>query len=389
MVDPGLERELRTALGNFEIQPDIQHNLVELEKTWAAQVEKLKARAPYLKIEDGGETIVLGSLSPGCRACKTGAWDCLFLTMDCNLSCSFCCSPGGGSAHPPFSALGVTENDALANLQIVRPEGISFSGGEVFREYARLRSLVEQVRNQFPRVYLWVYSNGVLADAEKLTELAELGLDEIRFNLAATGYTNPTVLKHVAQASQMIENVTVEIPAIPSQRGQLIGALHLWQEAGVKFLNLHELMYEPGSLSETMPGPRLAVHTPDGHQTEIHPKSREVTFAVMEEVYRSGLAISVNDCSMQNKLRQVRGRRELVGRYFSQAPGSFETLDQDGLLVSICGLDRRGGFFFLRSADLAEARRQYPEFNFVRLWRVPPLSIYSPKVWLKFAEIGD
>jgi pyruvate formate-lyase activating enzyme-like uncharacterized protein len=387
MSEQQLAQKLQTVLGEFEVQQEILHNLEELTPVWAEQLGKAQAEISQLKVEEGGETVYSGELSPGCKACKAGSWDCLFLTLECNLNCPFCCSPGGQGYHPPLSALGKDETETIANLHIARPAGISFSGGEVFQYFDRLRHLVEQVRREFPQAYLWVYTNGILATGEKTTELGELGLDEIRFNLAATGYRDPLVLDHVAQASRCIETVTVEIPAIPDHRTRLFGALRDWQNVGVRFLNLHELMYEPGSASATLAGPRRGVCTPDGHRTEIHPTSRDLTFGVMQEVQRTGLSIAVNDCSMQNKLRQVRGRRMLIGRFLSQAPDSSDCLDDAGLLATMCAFDEEGHHFFFRGEQLAEFRKYYPQYRFVKMWRVPPLSIFAPKTWLKFEEI--
>lgn len=358
-----------------------------LRPAWDQYLERVRAGVPDATIEDGGETVYTGALSAGCRACKTGNWDCLFLTMDCNLACPFCCSPSSHSSQPALSALGREVEQVVANLRIVQPEGISFSGGEVFLEFKRLRELVTMIRRAFPQAYLWAYTNGLLADGEKLAEMGELGLDEMRFNLAASGYSSPQVLQHLEQAARCIPHVTVEIPAIPEHAEKLLAALPAWNSAGVQYLNLHELMFEPGSLSAGLPGPRTAMRTPDGHFTEFHPLSRPLVLRVMQQIQAQGLPLAVNDCSMQNKLRQVRGRRALMGRLAHNQPGSTEKLGPDGLLESICALGDQEQAVFIHPDDFEEARDDYPGWRFARLWRVPPLSVFTSSPWQRYEEI--
>ncbi len=369
----------------FSTEP--RHNLDELIPAWDRHVQKVRAEAPYAAVTDGGETIFTGELSMGCRACKSGVWDCLFVTMNCNLACPFCCSPVDGSSEVPLSAFGREIGEVIENLRMLQPEGISFSGGEVFMNFDKLRSLAAVIRQAFPRAYLWVYTNGLLTTGEKIAELGEIGIDEIRFNLAASGYRHPGVLRNVQLASRVIENVTVEIPALPTQSERLLEALPEWSGAGVRYLNLHELMYEPGSLSTSLPGPRAAVHTPDGHFSEVHPDSRALTLRVIQAVHDAGLPLAVNDCSMQNKLRQVHGRRRLLGRFLTTRPGSLEAMDENGLLQIICGFDVQGNWFFTRPDQCEKAREEHPGFRFIRLWRLPPLSVYESCSWFRYEEI--
>ena len=378
---------LKKILGETFLSAEPQNNLDDLFPIWARHVERVRVEAPYATIADSGETIYSGGLSMGCRACKSGLWDCLFLTMECNLACPFCCSPGSGSAAVSLSAVGREIEELIENFRILQPEGISFSGGEVFLDFDKLRYLASIIRQEFPRAYLWVYTNGVLASREKISELGEIGIDEVRFNLAATGYNHPAVLRNVYLASRAVEHVTVEIPAIPAQSERLLGVLGEWSSVGVRYLNMHELMYEPGSLSAELPGPRIAVHTPDGHFTEIHPDSRTLTLRVIQAVHDAGLPLAVNDCSMQNKLRQVRGRRRLLGHLLDNRPGSIESMDEGSLLQTICGFNEQGKWFFTRPDQLAKAREEHPGFRFVRLWREPPLSIYESGSWLRCEEI--
>lgn len=362
-------------------------NLDTLQPVWQAHVSQARERIRDLHVEAEGEVLYLGGLSPGCRACKEGTWDCIFTTMQCNLDCDFCYSPHAIPKDYAGSLLGSAPGEIAENHDRTCITGISFSGGEPFAEPSKLLDWVAWFASRYPGKYFWVYTNGLLADEKKLQRLAELGIDEIRFNLAATGYDHPAVLQNMAAAARWIPNVTVEIPAIPEHGAKLISCLSSWSALGIRFLNLHELMYEPGTNSASLPGARWPIVTEDGHFSEINPDSRALTLAVMRRVQAEGLSLAVNDCSLQSKLRQLRGRRKCLAPLM-KAP--HEELVRDEVYESYCAYRNDGEEArFFHPDDLDEMRRRYPEHQFVRLVRTAPLSIRDPGKWLTFEPLGS
>jgi len=351
-----------------------------LRPTWAAHVARARHQLRDLHVEDEGEALYLGALSPGCRACKDGTWDCIFTTMDCNLDCAFCFSPHTIPRDYQGSQMGSTPAEIAANHERTRVEGISFSGGEPFLHPEKLFEWVAWFTSRYPDRYYWVYTNGLLASEDRLQHLAQLGVHEIRFNLAATGYHHPVVLENLSTAARLFPIVTVEIPAIPDHCDVLLSSLAGWCARGVRFLNLHELFYEPGTNSASLPGPRQAIVTPDGHRSAIHPASREVTLAVMRRVQEEGLPLGVNDCSLQSKMRQLRGRRRLLAPLTAER---YEKLVDDHLLVSCCAY-RCEDIRFFHADSLAEIRRRHPGYRFARLARTAPLSVRDRGRWVLF-----
>ncbi|MBN1991663.1 MAG: radical SAM protein, partial [Anaerolineae bacterium] len=239
-------------------QPE-KSNLSLLRQAWETHVSRARQQITGLHVEADGEILYLGDLSPGCRACKEGAWDCIFVTMECNLNCPFCYSPHAIPRDYAGSTFGATPAEIAENQARTRITGVSFSGGEPFLNPQRLFDWLAWFKGRYPDKYYWLYTNGLLADQAFLQRLEELGLDELRFNLAATGYDHPPVMENVATAARFIPNITVEIPAIPGHAAKLLSCLVKWSEAGVKFLNLHELMYEPGTNAASMVGERQPV----------------------------------------------------------------------------------------------------------------------------------
>ncbi len=356
----------------------------DLRQTWDEQVAGAARDIPGVRIAAQGETLHVGELSPGCEACKEGTWDCIFTSTSCNLECPFCCSPRDLRKDYRGSAFGETPEQIAGNHARTRITGISFSGGEPLADPEGLFDWVAWFKTRYPEKYFWVYTNGLRADAGKLRYLGELGIDEIRFNMAATGYDHPGVMRNLATAGSLIPNVTVEIPAIPEHAEKLLGCLAPWSAAGVRFLNLHELMFEAGSRSAALPGPRRDFVTPDGHRGSISRDSRALTFEVMRRVQDDELGISVNDCSLQSKLRQLRGRRRSLAPVVQSEHEKF--LDE-GLLESCCAFRDARDYFLFHPDTLAEVRRKHPGHTIVRLARTAPLSIRDPGKWVRCETI--
>lgn len=334
---------------------------------WERQVALVRAEVPDAVVEDAGETVRVGGLSPGCLACKAGAWDCVFVTMRCNLSCTFCLRPEGAEGAGPRGAFGGDPVASAAGYAAAGVTGVSFSGGEPFLEPEIVLRWVTALRQQLPDVYLWAYTNGTLLSAGLLARLTEAGLDELRFDLAATGYQDPAVLAMVGEAARTLPAVAVEVPAIPADGERLLASLETWAESGVRYLNLHELVYEPGSASGRMAGVRESRMMPDGHACEVDPGSAALVREVLARVAADALPLGVNDCSLCNKARQLRGRRRMLAP-FTLRPE--EVLRPDGLAESELALPGSG-----------------PGPRAVRVLRLLPLEVGGCGQWVGFEPL--
>jgi pyruvate formate-lyase activating enzyme-like uncharacterized protein len=377
--------DLQAVWAEVARQRAIPSNLREWEVVWQAHLENVKAQVGGVCIEDGGETVYLGAMSPGCSACKEGAWDCIITTGRCNLSCDFCSSPR--SIHPDFagSAFGSTPDELEQKYPWAQIHGLSFNGGEPFLFPDSLLDWVVWAKGKFPGVYCWVYTNGLLLKEDNLRRLGRLGLDEIRINTAATGYTHPVVMDNLATAARCLPTVTVEIPAIPVHARQMLAALGEWAARGAKFLNLHELMLEPGTNAESLNGPRRQIILEDGHRTAVHPQSRLLTLAAMKQVQTDGLSLAVNDCSLQSKIRQLRGRRRNLS-LFNQMP--YERLLDDDKLESVFVASDSEDGWFCHPDQLDQVRLKYPQERKFHLVRRAPLTINTRPEWISMEEIG-
>ena len=349
-----------------------------------AHVARVQSEVPGVIVESDGQTVYTRALSVGCRTCKDGAWDCVFITMRCNLQCGFCCSTQSTRLETVVSAYGDDVDGVAENYDRVDVRGVGFSGGEALLEPERLFAWIAALRARGPHRYFWVYTNGVLADRERLLRLADLGVNEIRFNMAATGYTNPTTLRNVRAAVQLFPVVTVEIPAIPEHEAQLLAALDVWVDHGVRQLNLHELMREPGSNSCRLPGEFEAAVLDDGHRTDGSLASRRLALAVMRAAQARRLLLAVNDCSLESKRLQLRGRRRALAGLVA---GPHELRVGDELLETCCAFRNRHEFCFVHPDSLVTSRAALRDHAFVRLRRTVPLSLKDKGTWVHFEPI--
>jgi pyruvate formate-lyase activating enzyme-like uncharacterized protein len=267
--------------------------------------------------------------------------------------------------------------DAYLRLEV---EGIGFSGGEPFLLPDRVLDLLLRLRARNPGLYFWAYTNGLLITKDLVTALAEAGLHELRFNMAATGYFHPWVTAMLRHAVTSLPSVTVEIPAIPEDGGTLRKAICAWSKMGVKHLNLHDLIYETGTPSETMSGARVPCRLPDGHRCEINPESSELVADVFRDVDAGGINMTVNYCSLGSKVRQLRGRRRLLA---ATTVKPWESHHKEDEVESVCYFNETQ-YEFAHPTTLEGEMRSQPNLGVALVRRLLPLTADGAGQWTHF-----
>ena len=371
---------------SISTHPSFSANTHRLDPIWAEHTRRVHRRLPEAVIEADGQILHTGQLSPGCRACKAGAWDCVFITGQCNLSCPFCTLPPNEKSRHYGAAYGRTPEEFIENISRARKplRGVGFTGGEALLEPQRLFRWITGIRKARPDLYLWLYTNGLTATPDRLKHLRQLGVDEIRFNMAATGYTHPLAMSHLECAAGLFQATTVEIPAIPGHGPQLRNALPLWASAGTKYLNLHELMGEPNSPSKQLSGDIFPWVTPDGHHTDLHLESRSLVLDIMETVTHENIPLWVNDCSSQSNLLQIIGRRRQL---LPLVKHSFEKLEHNHFLSHVCALGPANTASLIHPENWATCKDRLQDHRWYKIQRTAPLSVNEPARWTRLEEL--
>ncbi len=291
-------------------------------------------------------------LSPGCRACVEGTWSCLFITGECNARCFYCPTPQDAAGVPGTNNLDFPKvDDYVDYLDEFGFTGASLSGGEPLLELEKSLQYLRKIRARLgDRVYLWMYTNGLLLTDGVARRLRDAGLDELRLDIGATGYR----LDAARRAVGVLPRVTVEIPAIPEEAQRLPGMLEDLDGLGVNHLNLHQL--------------RLTRHN-FGHlsgrgYTFLHGESvtvLESELTALELVRHGldrGLALGVNYCSFayKNRFQGAAARRRAATRIARGHEDVTEAGYLRALSLHCVGAELERQVGRLREADPAGAR---------------------------------
>lgn len=280
--------------------------------------EALLARRDLL-LEEASESMLFKDTKPyynhisqGCKMCGFGYWSCLFITNICNGKCFYC--PTSQVSDDKPSSQGMTFDTASAYADYINHfkfKGVGFSGGEPLLVFDRTLEYLKKVRkNCSPDIYIWMYTNGILADEIKIKKLAAAGLNEIRFDIGATDFS----LDKVILAKGLIENITIEIPSVPEELERMKSLLPAMIKAGVTNLNLHQLRLTTYNAKHLLK--RAYTYVPD--ERPIVLESEIAALELIKYAKEKNLHIGINYCSFHYKNRfQKAGFRNQISAVLS------------------------------------------------------------------------
>jgi pyruvate formate-lyase activating enzyme-like uncharacterized protein len=266
-------------------------------------------------------------LSQGCRLCGEGEWSCLFINGVCNARCFYCPAKQDERGEPVTSSVTFgNADDYVAYLKEFNYKGASISGGEPFLTFDRTIGFIRKIRAEVGKdIYIWMYTNGILATREKFVPLRDAGLNEVRFDISATGYS----LQHLKEVVGIIENITVEIPAIPEDYEMMKDLMKEMKEAGVTFLNLHQIRVTDFNYPKLKERGYTILHGPKATVLESELTALKLLLYSKEE----NTGVPVNYCSYIYRYRfQGRAARIKQTKFFAEP---FEQITETGLLRHI------------------------------------------------------
>ena len=269
----------------------------------------------------------INSLSKGCQLCGEGEWSCLFITGKCNANC-FYCPANQQTDGIPSTQLTSFDNvdDYVQYLDYFGFKGASLSGGEPLLFFERTLNYIQNIKKYFgDKIYLWIYTNGILGSEEMYKQLAIAGIDEVRFDIGATNYD----LKYLIKAKDIIPNISVEIPAIPEELKKLKTVIPELINIGVSNLNLHQLRLTNYNAPKLLKHNYTYLH---GEQATVM-ESELTALKIIEFVADNNLKIGVNYCAFNFKNRfQKAGFRKKIASKFIEP---HEQLTENGFLRTI------------------------------------------------------
>ena len=315
----------------------------QIETAVEARRKKLLADIPGLKaIVPGGEKAVPWSpdhpactlfVGPeerfprGCLSCLLGTGlSAVRKTNRCNAACPFCYDYGLldqiepiGEALWEIGGSRYREEDLelLFALQ-GKPTGISYVYLEPFMEIEKYYGIIRRFHKA--GIHQHLYTNGLNATPEKLRALGEAGLDELRFNLGASG-TADRVIDAMAAAKDYIPQVGIETPmtreffrALEKKKDRILAA-------GIDFINCAELHLNDNNLvnyaGESLYYCRM------GYLSPIF--SRDLTLQMMKDAAEESWPIAVHDCSDKTKIARDLNLAAREGGWFGRSDYGRET----------------------------------------------------------------
>jgi len=269
----------------------------------------------------------LGKLSPGCLICGQGYWSCMFINALCTAHCFYCPQDRKIKKEcPPDIGQGIkfdNPKDYIDYLEKFNFKGVSFSGGEPLLVFGKLLGYLKKMRQRFGKgFYLWIYTNGSLVNKDNLKRLKEVGLNEIRFNISAKNYD----LRPIELAVNILDTVTVEIPAIPEDYEIVKKCLLKIQQIGVKYCNIHQLMTTEHNYKNYINRNYTFLHHPNIPIFE----SEIVALRLIKYAIDNKISLPINYCTAAYKNRlQGKGKRE---QWSSVLKEDFEEITNAGYI---------------------------------------------------------
>jgi len=198
-----------------------------------------------------------------------------------------------------------------------KPTGISYVYLEPFMEIEKYYPVIKKFSDA--QIHQHLYTNGTLATEEKLKELGEAGLDEIRFNLGASNCSDK-VIKNIGIAKKYIENVGIETPMTPEFFEVFFEKKQAGLETKLDFINCAELHLNENNIynyyGENMYISRLGYISPIW--------SRELTLKFMKIADEENWDLTVHDCSNYTKFARGLNLSSKEGMWFGASDYACE-----------------------------------------------------------------
>ena len=331
----------------------------QIEDAVDARREKLMAEIPGLKSLQG-RTRYVGDderFPRGCKSCLLGTGlSTVRKTNKCNIQCKFCYNYGELDQQPPVGEglweIGGTkfcERDLDLLLSIGnKPTGISYVYLEPFMEIEKYYGVIAKFHQA--GIHQHMYTNGLLCTGEQLKALGEAGLDELRFNLGASGCADK-VIENMRLARKYIPQVGIETPSTPEYWESFQQKKEQILATGIDFMNCAEL-----HLNENNIGNYWGENFYLCRQGYLSPVwSREITFQLMKQAAEEKWPVAVHDCSNHTKFARELNLKAHAGGWFGASGWGceFSEIPYEAFLPILSDDE----FQFLEEEELPEGYR--------------------------------
>ncbi len=271
-------------------------------------------------------------LPEGCQYCVKGEKMVLFVTGICPRKCYFCPVSDQKFGKDVIFANERkvnTEKDVLTEAQTMRAKGTGITGGDPLARIERTVNYIKLLKNKYgDKFHIHLYTSLNLVTSNTLQQLAEAGLDEIRFHLELD---SPDFWDRLSLAKPFPWQIGVELPVIPTKEVELKQIIDFIQDK-VHFLVLNELEISDNSHSLLV---KMGFRTKDEISYAVE-SSLETGLRLIQYVEEKSYPPKVHFCTAK-----LKDAVQLGNRLKREAQGMKKLFDQ----VSKEGLLTRGALY--------------------------------------------
>ncbi len=311
---------LRSYAGIYvSIYKDFMHQIaqsgIEIDpQDYSEQVSEKVAdlRKRGVIFRNNQKSMVAGSISPACVACKNGVGSAtFFISLKCHRDCYYCFNPN----QENYEYYQSHKRPVIEELQQIKDQRqqirhLALTGGEPLLHKEETIEFFQYANENFPQAYTRLYTCGDHANAQILQELKEAGLNEIRFSIRMHDLqkNRQHTFDKIRLANEYIPFVMVEMPILPDTLEEMKEILLELDDLGLYSINMLELCY-PLSNAE--------MFAQRGYQVKSKPfqvlydywyaggvpisRSELVCLDLLAFAIEEGLSLGVHYCSVENK----------------------------------------------------------------------------------------
>jgi len=185
-----------------------------------------------------------GELAEGCRRCIEGSKMVLFVTGRCTTGCYYCpvsFEKKGLDVVYANERRVTGKDEIIAEAESMDATGTGITGGDPLIKMERTLGLIRMLKERFGKEHhIHLYTSTM--DPDKVMELIDAGLDEIRFHPPESMWMHMdrTPMRDIAM---MDIDVGFEVPCLPDHAEGLSALMEYASSAGIGFVNLNELEF--------------------------------------------------------------------------------------------------------------------------------------------------
>lgn len=298
-----------------------------------------------------------GELPLGCRLCEKGAKLVLFVTGRCGFGCFYCPL---SEKRKDRDLVWANERRVESREQVLEEAfamdalGAGITGGDPLIPYDRTTGYIDLLKNSFGTDFHIHLYTATPASEDRLKELLEGGLDEIRFHIPSYHKEQGDLIwQSIKKSVDLGLSTGMELPSIPGTEEELISLTKRFGSLGGDFLNLNELEF---SLTNQKELEKEGFYLEDDLSHGAL-GSRETALKVMDECNNS----NIHFCSSNFK-DNVQLRNRLLRRG-QRTMKEYESLSEEGLFIK--GIIVPQDIF-----DLEDLRKRL-----IKIHRIPPALI--------------